>query len=116
MIHGGNVWQGNSPAQWLDYSANIRPEGAPDWVKDALMGAMDKLSYYPDQEMKRARQSLSAYLDLPAEYVCPRQAESRRLIWRRTFPARGCCSSRHALRSILCSAKTGERPSAIFRF
>ncbi|MBQ2957694.1 MAG: histidinol-phosphate aminotransferase family protein [Clostridia bacterium] len=71
MIHGGNVWQGNSPAQWLDYSANIRPEGAPDWVKDALMGAMDKLSYYPDQEMKRARQSLSAYLDLPAEYVLP---------------------------------------------
>lgn len=71
MIHGGNVWQGNSPAQWLDYSANIRPEGAPDWVRDALMGAMDKLSYYPDQEMKRARQALSAYLDLPAEYVLP---------------------------------------------
>ena len=48
MIHGGNVWQGDSPAQWLDYSVNIRPEGAPDWVKDALMNAMDRLSYDPD--------------------------------------------------------------------
>ena len=71
MIHGGNVWQGNSPAQWLDYSANIRPEGAPDWVKDALMGAMDKLSYYPDPTMKKAKQALSNYLELPAEYVLP---------------------------------------------
>ena len=71
MIHGGNVWQGTSPEQWLDYSANIRPEGAPNWVKDALLGAMDKLPYYPDQEMKRARQALSAYLDLPAEFVLP---------------------------------------------
>ena len=71
MIHGGNVWQGNSPAEWLDYSANIRPEGAPDWVKEALLGAMDKLPYYPDQEMKRAGQSLSEYLKLPAQYVLP---------------------------------------------
>ena len=71
MIHGGNVWQGNSPAQWMDYSANIRPEGAPDWVKDALLSALDKLPYYPDQEMKRAREALSEYLNMPAEYVLP---------------------------------------------
>jgi len=71
MIHGGNVWQGNSPSDWLDYSANIRPEGAPDWVKDALMGAMDKLSYYPDQAMKRAKRALADYLELPVEYVLP---------------------------------------------
>jgi len=71
MIHGGNVWQGNSPAEWLDYSANIRPEGTPDWVKTALLSAMDKLSYYPDPTMKRAKQALSEYLGLPAEYVLP---------------------------------------------
>lgn len=71
MIHGGNVWQGAEPGQWLDYSANIRPEGAPQWVQDALLGAMDKLSYYPDPAMKRARQALSEYLGLPAEYVLP---------------------------------------------
>ena len=71
MIHGGNVWQGSSPAEWLDYSANIRPEGAPEWVKDALLGAMDRFPYYPDQAMKRARQSLSEYLEMPADYVLP---------------------------------------------
>ena len=71
MIHGGNVWQGNSPAQWLDYSANIRPEGAPGWVKDALMGAMDKLAYYPDPTMKKAKRALSDYLELPDEYILP---------------------------------------------
>ena len=71
MIHGGNVWQGNSPAQWLDYSANIRPEGAPNWVKAALMRAMDRLSYYPDPTMQKAKQALSNYLELPAEYVLP---------------------------------------------
>ena len=71
MIHGGNVWQGTSPDQWLDYSANIRPEGAPDWVKDALMNAMNRLSYYPDPTMQKAKQALSNYLELPAEYVLP---------------------------------------------
>ena len=71
MIHGGNVWQGSSPDGWLDYSANIRPEGAPDWVKDALAGAMDKLHYYPDQEMKRTKQAISDYLNVPVEYVLP---------------------------------------------
>ena len=71
MIHGGNVWQGNSPAQWLDYSANIRPEGAPNWVKDAIMRAMDRLSYYPDPTTQKAKQALSNYLELPAEYVLP---------------------------------------------
>lgn len=71
MIHGGNVWQGSSPAQWLDYSANIRPEGAPDWVKNALMGAMDRLQYYPDPAMRRAKAALSEYLEIPAEYVLP---------------------------------------------
>ncbi len=71
MIHGGNVWQGSSPAEWLDYSANIRPEGTPDWVKNALMGAMDRLHYYPDPAMKRAKQALSEYLELPVGYVLP---------------------------------------------
>lgn len=71
MIHGGNVWQGNSPADWLDYSANIRPEGAPDWVKEALLRAMDSLSYYPDPRMKRARRSLAEYLSLAEDHVLP---------------------------------------------
>lgn len=71
MIHGGNVWQGAGPDAWLDYSANIRPEGAPEWVKNALTGAMDHLSYYPDPAMRRAKAALAEYLRLPAEFVLP---------------------------------------------
>ncbi len=71
MIHGGNVWQGDAPDRWLDYSANIRPEGAPGWVKSALTGAMSRLSYYPDPSMSRAKQALGEYLGLPEEYVLP---------------------------------------------
>lgn len=71
MMHGGNVWQGKGPAAWLDYSANIRPEGAPDWVKAALTGAMKSISYYPDPGMKRAKAALADYLGLPEEYVLP---------------------------------------------
>lgn len=71
MIHGGNVWQGDGPGQWLDYSANIRPEGAPEWVKHALTGAMDSLSYYPDPTMRRAKAALAEYLGLPTEFVLP---------------------------------------------
>ncbi len=36
MNHGGDVWQGAGPETWLDFSANLRPEGAPDWVVEAL--------------------------------------------------------------------------------
>ena len=71
MNHGGNVWQGASPKQWLDYSANIRPEGAPEWVRHALTGAMDALSYYPDPSMTRARRALAHFLHLPEACVLP---------------------------------------------
>ena len=71
MTHGGNVWQGEGPKHWLDYSANLRPEGAPEWVKSALLRAVDSAAYYPDPEMKRARRAMARYLNLPEENVLP---------------------------------------------
>lgn len=71
MTHGGNVWQGEGPKHWLDYSANLRPEGAPEWVKSALLRAVDSAAYYPDPEMKRARRAMAQYLNLPEENVLP---------------------------------------------
>lgn len=71
MTHGGNVWQSASPGDWLDASANIRPGGAPGWVKEALLGAMDTVSYYPDPEMKRSKRALGEYLGLPTDCVLP---------------------------------------------
>ena len=71
MTHGGNVWQGEGPKHWLDYSANLRPEGAPEWVKSALLRAVDSAAYYPDPEMKRARRAMAQALNLPEENVLP---------------------------------------------
>lgn len=71
MIHGGNVWAGGDPADWLDYSANIRPGGPPEWVRAALLRAMDNVPYYPQLTMERARTALGSFLGLPPEMVLP---------------------------------------------
>lgn len=70
-MHGGNVWQGEAPSAWLDFSANLRPEGPPDWVRSAMLEAMENARYYPDVKMHRARQALSEYLQIDASCVLP---------------------------------------------
>ena len=71
MRHGGNVWQGERPSDWLDFSANLRPEGMPEWVKDALFRAADDARYYPDPEMKAARRGLAAYAGVDESMILP---------------------------------------------
>ena len=71
MTHGGNVWQGESPEAWLDFSANLRPEGPPDWVKKAMTAGLREARYYPDPAMHRERAALGAFLGLEAEAVLP---------------------------------------------
>ncbi|MBO5535754.1 MAG: aminotransferase class I/II-fold pyridoxal phosphate-dependent enzyme, partial [Clostridia bacterium] len=70
MIHGGNVWEGD-PKSWLDFSANLRPEGPPEWVRDVLVRSLDHVRYYPDRSMRSARAGLARYLELPEEQVLP---------------------------------------------
>ena len=71
MTHGGNVWQGDRPGDWLDLSASVRPGGAPQWVRQALLSAMDKLEYYPQLSMARGREALGVFLGLAPEHVLP---------------------------------------------
>ena len=71
MTHGGNVWQGDSPDRWLDYSANIRPGGPPDWVRKVLNDAMENAAYYPDPSMSASRAALAAFMSLPEAAVLP---------------------------------------------
>ena len=70
MIHGGNVWEGD-PKSWLDFSANLRPEGPPEWVRDVLVRSLDHVRYYPDRSMRSARAGLARSLGLPEEQVLP---------------------------------------------
>ena len=71
MRHGGNVWEGRSPSQWLDFSANLRPEGTPEWVMQAMAEALKDTRYYPDRTMKAARQGLAEWLGVPPDHVLP---------------------------------------------
>ena len=71
MRHGGNVWAAGKPYEWLDFSANLRPEGPPQWINEALHDAVKNLRYYPDSEMKQARKGLAAFLGIAEECVLP---------------------------------------------
>ena len=71
MTHGGDVWQGGSPSNWLDFSANLRPEGMPAWVKAAIRRAAEEARYYPDVSMKAARRGLAAYAGVSEDKILP---------------------------------------------
>ena len=69
MKHGGDVWNAGKPSEWLDFSANLRPEGPFPWIRNVISDAMENVRYYPDPEMKRARKGMAAFLALPEECV-----------------------------------------------
>ena len=71
MIHGGGVWDSGKPEDWLDFSANIRPEGPPEWVAEALKHSVGQVRYYPDPEMRRARRGLADYTGVPEDRILP---------------------------------------------
>lgn len=71
MIHGGNVWENGVPSKWLDFSANLRPEGTPQWVQDVMVKALDDAQYYPDLAMTKARKGLAAYAGVAYSCVLP---------------------------------------------
>ena len=71
MKHGGNVWEAESPSDWLDFSANLRPEGTPAWVMRAMQAALCHARYYPDRAMRAARAGLAAYAGVPEACILP---------------------------------------------
>ena len=71
MKHGGNVWNTGNPYEWIDFSANLRPDGPPSWIEKAICDAQRNIRFYPDSEMKRARRGLALFLNLPEECVLP---------------------------------------------
>ena len=69
VLHGGNVWQGERPDQWLDFSANLNPEGSPEWVLEAMQAGLARARYYPDLNGVAARRGMAAHLGLPGDCV-----------------------------------------------
>ena len=71
VYHGGDVWQGANAGEWLDFSANLNPEGPPEWVRAAMAKGLENAPWYPDLRQRAARAGLSAFLELPEECLLP---------------------------------------------
>ena len=69
--HGGDVWRGGSPGEWLDFSANLNPEGPPAWVRAALAEGVRRVGVYPDPRDAAALAGLSAHLSLSEDCLLP---------------------------------------------
>ena len=67
IYHGGDVWQGISPADYLDFSSNLNPEGQPRWVRAAMAEGLQNAAYYPDARGVKAHAGASAFLGLPVD-------------------------------------------------
>ena len=71
VTHGGDVWRGDSPEAFLDFSANLNPEGPPEWVRAAMAEGLERSRYYPDLQSAAARRGLAAHLGLDPACVLP---------------------------------------------
>ena len=69
MKHGSNVWGERAPEKWLDFSANLRPEGTPEWVAQVMMEALKDVRFYPDRAMRAARRGLAEWLGVDETQV-----------------------------------------------
>ena len=69
--HGGDVWQGEGPEHWIDFSANLNPDGPPEVVVQAARDAANHMWCYPDIRMEAAASGLSKFLGVPGEEVLP---------------------------------------------
>ena len=71
VYHGGDVWQGGAPGEYLDFSANLNPEGPPQWVRAAMLRGLENARFYPDLRQGAAVAGLSAHLGLPEACILP---------------------------------------------
>ena len=73
--HGGDYFGtarrlGVDPARLLDFSASINPVGMPAGVKQAVIGAVDRVVHYPDPYAELLREALAKHHGVsPGEIV-----------------------------------------------
>lgn len=64
--HGGDIY---TNCVTVDYSANINPLGLPHKVKEALLGAVDQCSCYPDSNCVGLRKKLAEFHGVSEEQI-----------------------------------------------
>lgn len=70
--HGGDrlrmaALAGRAPGSLLDFSVNVRPEGAPEFLRLALCRALDHISAYPSPHAEEAMEAAARVYGLPAD-------------------------------------------------
>lgn len=71
--HGGNVYgeidQAAGYSQWLDFSANINPEGLSAQVRQSILENMEKIIHYPDPKAGKLKAAIADYYSVPEEKI-----------------------------------------------
>ncbi len=65
-VHGGDIYRNRVTT---DFSININPLGMPETVKEALHGAVEKCTCYPDISSSRLCGAVAQRLNVPEEYL-----------------------------------------------
>ena len=60
----------------INFAANVNPLGLSEQVKKALASHLDLLSSYPDRNYTSLRNVLSAYCQVPADFILPGNGSS----------------------------------------
>lgn len=74
ITHGGNIFAlarelQCDPSDILDFSASINPLGMADGVREAIVGALDRVAHYPEQQCGGLNAALARHWRVPSEYV-----------------------------------------------
>lgn len=72
--HGGDLFTaaelfGLSVDHFLDYSSNMNPAGPPAIVQTILVERWRELVRYPDPSVRKLRDAISAYYQVPKDYI-----------------------------------------------
>ncbi|MEW5774957.1 MAG: aminotransferase class I/II-fold pyridoxal phosphate-dependent enzyme, partial [Thermodesulfobacteriota bacterium] len=74
LPHGGNLRHlaevsGRRPEDILDFSASINPLGPPEWLREALSAATERLAHYPDPDCAELVAAAAARYGVPAAEI-----------------------------------------------
>ena len=76
LEHGGNVHklmaEGHvDPDKWLDFSANMNPVGAPDWLRSLINRELALTAHYPDPHCQELVSVISSHYRIPVDRIIP---------------------------------------------
>ena len=95
--HGGNLGQlsdraGLLPDEIADFSANINPLGAPEWLRSIISSQIASIAHYPDPDCLALKEAIAAAYSVGVDeilvgngstellYLIPRALEATRAV------------------------------------